>query len=85
MSDHMSMTDARAYLGAWSTGDSVDMWKVRAAWTIVKAWEALGRLDREYASVAVSNPHPGRDEYAAGYLAGLDTACTWLQKSLEES
>ena len=85
MSDRMSVTEAQLYLDTWSKGDSVDMWKVRAARTIVKAWEALGRLDREYASVAVSNPHPGRDEYAAGYLAGLDTACTWLQKSLEES
>ena len=43
----------------------------------------LARLDREYATVADSNPRPGRDEYTAGYLAGIDTAYTWLQKALE--
>lgn len=83
MSDRMGVTEAQAYLDTWSTGDSVDMWKVRAARTIVKAGEALGRLDREYENVARSNPRPGRDEYAAGYLAGIDTAYTWLQKALE--
>lgn len=43
----------------------------------------LARLDREYAAVADSNPRPGRDEHTAGYLAGIDTAHTWLQKALE--
>ena len=48
-----------------------------------KLRKTLARLDREYDTVAASNPRPGRDEYAAGYLAGIDTAYTWLQKALE--
>lgn len=83
MSDRMSVTEAQTYLGAWSTGDSVDMWKVRAARTIVKADKMLSRLEREYENVAASNPRPGRDEYTAGYLAGIDTAYTWLHKAME--
>ena len=48
-----------------------------------EAREVLARLDREYASVAASNPRPGRDEYTAGYLDGIDTAHQWLTKALE--
>ena len=48
-----------------------------------EAREVLARLDREYATVAASNPRPGRDEYTDGYLAGIDTAYTWLQKALD--
>ena len=84
MSDRMSVTYAQAYLDTWSTGDSVDMRKTRAARTIVKVGEVLARLDREYSAVADSNPRPGRDQYTAGYLAGIDTAHTWLQKTLED-
>ena len=43
----------------------------------------LARLDREYATVAASNPRPDRDEYTAGYLAGIDTAHKWLTQALE--
>ena len=52
--------------------------------TIVKVGEVLARLGREYDTVAASNPRPGRDQYTAGYLAGIDTAHTWLQKALED-
>ena len=48
-----------------------------------KLRETLARLDREYATVATSNPRPGRDEYTAGYLAGIDTAHKWLTQTLE--
>lgn len=44
MSDRMSTTTAQTYLEAWSTGDSVDMWKVRAARTIVAQAEQIERL-----------------------------------------
>lgn len=44
MSDRMSVTYARTYLDAWSTGDSVDMWKVRAARTVVAQAEQIERL-----------------------------------------
>lgn len=47
--------------------------------------EVLARLDREYANVATSNPRPGRDEYTAGYLAGIDTAHKWLTQALEDT
>ena len=56
---------------------------VRLRRELAKVGEVLARLDREYATVATSNPRPGRDEYAAGYLAGIDTAYTWLQKALD--
>lgn len=52
--------------------------------TIVKVGEVLARLGREHDTVAASNPRPGRDQYTAGYLAGIDTAHTWLQKTLED-
>ena len=48
-----------------------------------KLRKTLARLDREYATVATSNPRPGRDEYTAGYLAGIDTAHKWLTQALE--
>lgn len=45
MSDRMmSVTDAQAYLDTWSTGDSVDMWKTRAARTIAAQAEQIERL-----------------------------------------
>ena len=46
MSDRMSVTEAQAYLDTWSTGDSVDMWKVRAARTVVAQAEQIERLQR---------------------------------------
>lgn len=56
---------------------------VRLRRELTKVGEVLARMDREYATVADSNPRTGRDEYAAGYLAGIDTAYTWLQKALD--
>ena len=44
MSDRMSVTDAQAYLDTWSTGDSVDMWKTRAARAVVVQAEQIERL-----------------------------------------
>ena len=44
MSDRMSVTEAQAYLDTWSTGDSVDMWKTRAARTVVAQAEQIERL-----------------------------------------
>ena len=44
MSGQMSVAEAQAYLGAWSTGDSVDMWKTRAARTVVAQAEQIERL-----------------------------------------
>ena len=44
MSDRMSVTEAQAYLDTWSTGDSVDMWKTRAARTVVAQAEQITRL-----------------------------------------
>ena len=44
MSDRMSVTEAQAYLDTWSTGDSVDMWKVRAARMVVAQAEQIERL-----------------------------------------
>ena len=55
-------------------GNRADADKLRAV---------LARLDREYAAVAASNPGPSRDEAAAGYLAGIDTAHKWLTQALE--
>ena len=46
MSDRMSVTYAQAYLAPWSTGDSVAMWKVRAARTVVVQAERIERLQR---------------------------------------
>jgi peptidyl-tRNA hydrolase len=40
----MSVTDAQAYLDTWSTGDSVDMWKTRAARAVVVQAEQIERL-----------------------------------------
>ena len=62
MSDRMSVTDAQAYLDTWSTGDSVDMWKVRAARTVVAQAEQIERLQE--AIRAMSYP-------CAGELIGL--------------
>lgn len=55
MSDRMSVSEAQAYLAAYSTGDSVDMWKVRAARTVVAQAEQIDRIRR-----AVTDPgrHP---------------------------
>lgn len=44
MSDRMSVTYAQTYLDTWSTGDSVDMWKTRAARTVVAQAEQIERL-----------------------------------------
>lgn len=81
MSEHMSLDQARTIAtgyGAYTVNE------VRAASTIVKVGEVLARLDREYFAVADSNPRPGRDEHTTGYLAGIDTAYAWLQKTLED-
>ena len=42
----MSVTYAQTYLDTWSTGDSVDMWKTRAARTVVAQAEQIERLQR---------------------------------------
>ena len=81
MSKRMTLSTARDVSGSLGGSKSLVAEAVR---TIVKVGEVLGRLDREHDTVAASNPRPGRDEYTAGYLAGIDTAHTWLQKTLED-
>lgn len=51
MSDRMSVTDAQAYLDTWSTGDSVDMWKTRAARTVVAQAEQIERLQSAISNI----------------------------------
>ena len=66
---------AAAHVIASLPDEWIDAEKLRAV---------LARLDREYFAVADSNPRPGRDEHTTGYLAGIDTAYAWLQKTLED-
>ena len=77
MSDRMSVTDAQTYLAAWSTGDSVDMWKTRAARTAVAQAEQITRLQNALNEIEdwgmnvletladVGIIHPGDMEYPA--------------------
>lgn len=44
--------------------------------------EVLDRLEREYGNASRSNPLPRGDDYAAGYLAGIDTAHQWIKNAL---
>ena len=62
MSDRMSVTEAQAYLDTWSTGDSVDMWKTRAARTVVVQAGQINRLQELVEHVLY---------YSTGFASGL--------------
>ena len=53
--------------------------------TLKEVRKVIDRLDREYGNVFRSNPLPRRDGYAAGYLAGIDTAHTWIKQALGDT